>query len=139
MGSKLFSSYTSDFSGNKRSSVASTHTSGSRVLNEVEDTLQSSEKEDVRSSALRRRSITVSGQNPIPAEETHAELKRLVAHLEMERHTMQEDLEGWQSRCQGLEMQLKHEKEQGVFLRERVRKREFQVLVFCNFSKEAIG
>lgn len=53
-----------------------------------------------------------------------AELKRLVEQLEMEKQTMQEDIEGWQARCQGLEMQLKHEKEQGVFLRERVRKRE---------------
>ncbi|KAJ9093184.1 hypothetical protein QFC21_006501 [Naganishia friedmannii] len=130
MGSKLFSNYTTDFAGNnKRSSVASSHTSGSRVLNEVEDTPHgNNEKDDLRSSsAFRRRSMTISGQNLITTTssssgETVDELKRLVAHLEMEKHTMQEDIEGWQSRCQGLEMQLKHEKEQGVFLRERVRK-----------------
>ncbi|KAJ9110820.1 hypothetical protein QFC22_006677 [Naganishia vaughanmartiniae] len=126
MGSKLFSSYTSDSGSNKRSSVASSHTSGSRVLNEVEETPRShNEKEDIRSFALlRRRSMSVSGQNPIPSSsgETVDELKRFVTHLEMEKHTMQEDIEGWQSRCRGLEMQLKHEKEQGVFLRERVRK-----------------
>ncbi|KAJ9105590.1 hypothetical protein QFC19_003572 [Naganishia cerealis] len=123
MGSKLFSSYTNDFA-NKRFSVTSNATCGSRVLNEVEDITPHTDKDDsLPSFALRRRSVTVSGQSAAVSGEVD-ELKQLVAHLEMEKHTMQEDIEGWQSRCQGLEMQLKHEKEQGVFLRERVRKRK---------------
>lgn len=87
---------TSSAEGGKRCSTTS---SDSRVLHDVEEG-------EVR-----------------PGSEV-AELKRLVEQLEMEKQTMQEDIEGWQARCQGLEMQLKHEKEQGVFLRERVRKRE---------------
>lgn len=78
----------------------STTSSDSRVLHDVEDVEQPA-------------TTSVVG-----------DLRRLVEQLEMEKQTMQEDMEGWQARCHGLELQLKHEKEQGVFLRERVRKRE---------------
>lgn len=89
----------------KRSSTASSL--DSRVLHDVED-------------AEPRRAVAFPDVGP-----SVEELKRQVEQLEMEKQTMQEDMDGWQARCHGLEMQLKHEKEQGVFLRERVRKREF--------------
>lgn len=89
----------------KRSSTASSL--DSRILHDVEDTEP-------------RRTVFPDVSTGVD------ELKRQVEQLEMEKQTMQEDMDGWQARCHGLEMQLKHEKEQGVFLRERVRKREFE-------------
>jgi hypothetical protein len=86
--------------GSESGKRCSTTSSDSRVLHDVED---------------------VESRDPGVGV---VELRRMVEQLEMEKQTMQEDMEGWQARCHGLELQLKHEKEQGVFLRERVRKRE---------------
>jgi hypothetical protein len=44
--------------------------------------------------------------------------------LEMERDALQEDVDLWRKRCNGLEERLELEKKENGILRERVRKRE---------------